>query len=130
MERYFYIRDVADEVDDDDHGTSVMVPVKNITAIAPGSAITELDVWFRSGKNESHASNARLTVTRGKLKEVTAAIVSAMNAGPSHDGVTVLADVCTTSTNASSIEGNDNTKTKQFLHGDITGVTLYNLAGA
>ena len=124
MERYFYIRDVADEVNDDDHGTSVMVPVKNITGIGAGSAITELDVWFRSGKNESHSSKARLTVTRGKLKEVTAAIVSAMNAGPHHDGVTVLADICTTSNGANSIEGNDAAKVKQFLHGDITGVAV------
>ena len=89
MERFFYIRDAADEVDDDTAADSVMVPVKNITAIGPGSSITELDLWFTSGKNEKHASRARLTVTRGKLKQVTAAIVSAMNAGPNHDGVTV-----------------------------------------
>ena len=71
MERYFYFRDVADEANDSDDGASVMVPVKNITAIAPGNAITNLDIWFQSGKNESHQSNARLTVTRGKLKQVT-----------------------------------------------------------
>ena len=124
MERFFYIRDVADEIDDDDAAASVMVPVKNITAIGPGTAITELDLWFTSGKNEKHASRARLTVTRGMLKQVTAAIVSAMNAGPNHDGVTVLADACATSTNASSIEGNDNVKIPKFLVADITGVSM------
>ena len=124
MERFFYIRDAADEVDDDSSADSVMVPVKNITAIAPGTDIDELDLWFISGKNETHASRARLTVTRGRLKQVTAAIVSAMNAGPHHDGVTVVADVCTTSTNASSIEGDDATKTTKFLHPDITGVAV------
>tara|TARA_R110000737_G_scaffold349957_1_gene387565 strand:- start:73 stop:459 length:387 start_codon:yes stop_codon:yes gene_type:complete len=124
INRFFYIRDVADEINDDDASASMMVPMENITAIAPGSAITELDVWFRHGKNESHQAQARLTVTKGKLKEVTAAIVSAMNAGPHHDGVTVLADVCTTSNGATSIEGNDAVKTKKFLHPDITGVQV------
>ena len=40
MERYFYFRDVADEANDSDDGASVMVPVKNITAIAPGTGKT------------------------------------------------------------------------------------------
>ena len=124
MKRYFYFRDVADELDDDDASASVMIPVENITAIAPGTATNELDVWFTAHKNEKHASRARLTVTQGKLKQVTAAIVSAMNAGPNHDGVTVIADVCATSTNASSIEGDLATKTKKFLHPDITSVAI------
>ena len=123
-DRFFYIRDVADEIDDDDASASVMVPMRNITGIGPGTLKTNLDVWFRHGKNETHQAKARLTVTQGKLKEVTAAIVSAMNAGPHHDGVTVLADVCATSTNASSIEGDDATKTTKFLHPDITGVAV------
>ena len=123
-DRFFYIRDVADEIDDDDASASVMVPMRNITGIGPGTLKTNLDVWFRHGKNETHQAKARLTVTQGKLKEVTAAIVSAMNAGPHHDGVTVLADVCVTSNHADSIEGNDAVKTKQFLHADITGVDI------
>ena len=128
MERYFYFRDVADEANDSDDGASVMVPVKNITAIGPGNAITNLDVWFTSGKNESHQSNARLTVTRGKLKQVTEEIVSAMNAGPNHDGVTVIYDAMTTVDNASSIQGlvhgDDGTVTARSLSTDITGVAL------
>ena len=128
MERYFYFRDMADEVNDDDASASVMVPVRNITAIGPGSAITNLDIWFQSGKNESHQSNARLTVTRGKLKQVTEQIVSAMNAGPNHDGVTVIYDAMTTVDNASSIQGlvhgDDGTVAARSLSSDITGVAF------
>ena len=127
MERYFYFRDVADEVNDDDASASVMVPVKNITSIGPGSAITNLDVWFLSGKNETHASRARLTVTRGKLKQVTEELVSAMNAGPNHDGVTVIYDAMTTTDGASSIQGNDQTVAARSLSSDITGVTFTSL---
>ena len=127
MERYFYFRDVADEVNDDDASASVMVPVRNITAIGPGTAITELDIWFQSGKNESHQSNARLTVTRGKLKQVTEEIVSAMNAGPNHDGVTVIYDAMTTTDGASSIQGNDATVAARSLSADITGVAFTSL---
>ena len=131
MERYFYFRDVSDEATDDDDGASCMVPVKNITAIAPGTAITELDVWFTSGKNESHQSNARLTVTRGKLKQVTEEIVSAMNAGPNHDGVTVIYDAMTTVDNASSIQGlvvgDDGLVAARSLSYDITGVAFTSL---
>ena len=131
MERYFYFRDVADEANDSDDGTSVMVPVKNITAIAPGDNIARLDIWFTSGKNETHQSNARLTVTRGKLKQVTEEIVSAMNAGPNHDGVTVVYDAVTTIDNASSIQGlilgDDATVVARSLSSDITGVALTSL---
>ena len=128
MERYFYFRDVADEANDSDDGASVMVPVKNITAIAPGNAITNLDIWFQSGKNESHQSNARLTVTRGKLKQVTEEIFSAMNAGPNHDGVTVIYDAMTTVDNASSIQGlvvgDDGLVAARSLSNDIKGVAF------
>ena len=127
MERYFYFRDVADEANDSDDGASVMVPVKNITAIGPGNAITNLDIWFTSGKNESHMSNARLTVTRGKLKQVTEEIVSAMNSGPNHDGVTVIYDAMTTTDGASSIQGNDATVAARSLSADITGVAFTSL---
>ena len=125
MERYFYFRDVANEASDASAATSVMVPVKNVTAIGPGTAITELDIWFLSGKNETHSSYARLTVTRGKMKQVTAEIVSAMNAGPNHDGVTVIYDAMTTTDGASSIQGNDQTVAARSLSSDITGVEVH-----
>ena len=128
MERYFYFRDVADEANDSDDGASVMVPVKNITAIAPGTAITELDVWFTSGKNETHQSNALLTVTKGKLKEVTEEIVSAMNSGPHTDGVTTIFDANTIVDSATSLEGlvlgDNGTKATRTLSRHITGVAI------
>ena len=126
MERYFYFRDVADEVNDDDASASVMVPVRNITAIGPASTET-MNIWFQSGKNESHQSNALLTVTKGKLKQVTEEIVSAMNAGPNHDGVTVIYDAMTTTDGASSIQGNDATVAARSLSADITGVAFTSL---
>ena len=128
MERYFYFRDVADEANDSDDCASVMVPVRNITAIAPGNLNTNLDIWFQSGKNETHQSNARLTVTRGRMKQVTEAIVPAMNAAPHHNGVTVIYDAVTTIDNASSIQGlvlgNDGTVAARSLSRDITGVAF------
>ena len=131
MDRYFYFRDVADEANDSDDGASCMIPVRNITGIGPGTSITELDVWFLSGKNESHMTNARLTVTRGKLKQVTEEIVSAMNAGPNHDGVTVIYDAMTTIDNASSIQGlvlgDDGAVAARSLSSDITGVAFTSL---
>ena len=131
MERYFYFRDVADEANDSDDGASVMVPVKNITAIAPGNAINNLDIWFLSGKNETHMSNARLTVTRGKMKQVTEEIVAAMNASAPHNGIIVVYDAMTTVDNASSIQGlvhgDDGTVSVRTLSDDITGVALTSL---
>ena len=124
MDRYFYFRDVADEANDSDDGASCMIPVRNITGIGPGTSITELDVWFLSGKNETHMSNDLLTVTKGKMAQVMEEIVSAMNAGPNHDGVTVIYDAATTTHHADSIEGNDVTKAARSLSSDITGLAM------
>ena len=126
MERFFYFRDTPDEADDTNDGTSVMLPVRNIRGIAPASQTT-LDVWFISGKNETHASNARLTVTKGKLKQVTEEIVSAMNSSPKHKLVTVIFDQMTTTHGANSIQGNNQTVRARSLSGDITGVTFTSL---
>ena len=131
MDRYFYFRDVADEANDSDDGASCMIPVKNITGIGPGTSITELDVWFLSGKNESHMTNARLNVTRGKMKQVTEEIVAAMNASAPHNGIIVVYDAMTTVDNASSIQGlvhgDDGTVSVRTLSDDITGVALTSL---
>ena len=90
MKRYFYFRDVADEINDDDNSSSLMLPVENITAIAPSSSITTLDIWYKNIKNESVNDYVTLTVTRGRLKQVTAELVAAMNAGPHTTIVDVL----------------------------------------
>ena len=125
MEKYFYFRDVANEADDSGYGTSLMVPVKNITAIGPGDT-TSLFVWFNSGRNESRNNYADLTVTQGKMKEATAALVSAMNAGPHHDGVTTIFDAATVTDHVDSIEGNDVAKNTVSVSPFITGVAIVN----
>ena len=124
MDKYFYFRDVADEVDDDDASASVVVPVKNITAIGPHNSITTLNIWFKNLKNEVVNDYVTLTVTRGKMKEVMAELVSAMNSGPHSDGFIVIADNVATTTNASSIQGNDVTVVPSYISTDITSVSV------
>ena len=124
MDKYFYFRDVADEVDDDDASASVVVPVKNITAIGPHNSITTLNIWFKNLKNEVVNDYVTLTVTRGKMKEVMAELVSAMNSGPHSDGFVVIADNVATTTNASSIQGNDVTVVPSYISTDITSVSV------
>jgi len=124
MDRYFYFRDVADEIDDDDNSSSVMVPVKNITGMGPGGNVTSIIIYWKNVKNEQRNDSATLTTTRGKHKEVMQSLVEAMNSGPHHDGVTVIADACTTTNGASSIQGDDVVVASRFLNTDITGVAI------
>ena len=60
----------------------------------------------------------------GKMKEVIAELVQAMNAGPHSDGFIVVADNVTTTDGASSIQGNDQTVSAQYLSNDITSVAV------
>ena len=123
---YFYFRSVTDEDADIDATNSVMVPTKNITGMEPYDAITKIRIWFENvtaptlaggsfDKIPNNQSYVDLTVTRGKLKDVIAEIVSAINAGPRHDGVTVVADDVTTDYDGSTRAG-------VYLSNDITAV--------
>mgnify|MGYP003108623194 CR=1 FL=1 len=123
MEKYFYFRDATNEDADLSAAVSATIPVSRITGIGPRS-ITTLDIWFKSLKNEKINEYVTLTVTRGKLKEVMAEIVAAMNSHPHNDGFVVVADTVTTTDGASSIQGNDQTVDTKFLSRDITGVSL------
>jgi lipopolysaccharide export system protein LptA len=67
---------------------------------------------------------ATLTVTRGKMKEVTAELVSAMNSGPHSDGFVVIADNVTTTTGSTSIQGDDVTVSTSYLGRDISSVAI------
>ena len=122
MKKYFYFRDVADEDSDDDISSSVAIPVDAITGIVP-TAITTLNIYFAHEGSRS-TQFATLTVTRGKLQEVCAAIAQAANAYPHNPGLHVVADAMTTTVGASSIQGNDNTVASRFTHPDITGVAI------
>ena len=124
MDKYFYFRDVADEVDDDDASASVVVPVKDITGIGPHNSITTLNIWFKNLKNEAVNDYVTLTVTRGKMKEVMHELVSLMNSGPHSDGFVVVADNCATTTNASSIQGDDVAVPTSYFSNDVTSVAI------
>ena len=122
MRKYFYLRDVADEIDDDDISASVAIPVDAITGIVP-TAITTLDLYYNH-EGSVAPQKATLTVTRGKLQEVCAAIAQAANAHPHNPGLQVVADIATTTNGASSIQGNDKTVAARFTHPDITSVAI------
>ena len=123
MRKFFYFRDVADEVSDDDISASVAIPVDAIAGIVP-VAITTLELYLKK-KGVVNNQKVTLTVTRGKLQEVMREIVSYAN-GYSHNKapLTVMGDMATTTHNASSIEGNDVTKSTVFFSNDVTAVAI------
>ena len=121
MRKYLYIRDVTDEVNDDDISASVAIPVDAITGIVP-TAITTLDLYFRNDGAVA-TQKASLTCTRGKLQEVCAAIAATANANPNNPGLTILADAVTTTNGTTSIQGNDKAVPSTFLK-DVTAVAI------
>jgi len=121
MRKYLYIRDVADEINDDDISASVAIPVDAITGIVP-TAITTLDLYFKNDGTVA-TQKATLTCTRGKLQEVCASIASLSNAHPHNPGLTILADAVTTTNGATSIQGNDVVVGATFPR-DVTGVAI------
>jgi len=123
MKKFFYFRDVTNEDADLTSSTSVTVPVDRITGMYPNGKTT-LVIWWKSLKNVDINEWASLTVSEGKMKEVMAEIVSAMNSGPHNDGFVVIADNVTTTDGATSIQGNDKTVTARYLSNDITNVAI------
>ena len=123
MKKFFYFRDATNEDADLSAAVSATVPVENITGMAP-TATTTLSVFFKSLKNETLNEHVELTITLGKIKEVMAELVQAMNGGPHSDGFIVVADNVTTTDGASSIQGNDQTVDAKYLSGNITGVSV------
>ena len=122
MRKYFYFRDVADEADDDDIVSSIAVPVDSIAGVVP-VAITTLELYLNKGGSVVD-TKVTLTVTRGKLQEVMHEIVSHINGHTLKAPLTVMADAAATTVNASSIEGNDNTKSTIFFSDDVTAVAV------
>ena len=123
MKKYFYFRDVADEADDDDIVASIAIPVNGITGVVP-VAITTLELYLNKGGSVVD-TKVTLTVTRGKLQEVMQEIVGHMN-GYTHNKapLTVMADAAATTVNASSIEGDDISKSTIFFSEDVTAVAI------
>ena len=122
MRKYFYFRDVADEADDDDILSSIAVPVDSIAGVVP-VAITTLELYVRKNGLVGN-TKVTLTVTRGKLQEVMREIVSYINGHTLRAPLTVMCDAATTTVNADSIEGNDNTKDSIFFSNDVTAVAI------
>tara|TARA_R110002020_G_scaffold475114_2_gene708660 strand:+ start:284 stop:670 length:387 start_codon:yes stop_codon:yes gene_type:complete len=123
MRKYLYFRDVADEADDDDISSSIAIPVDAIAGVVP-VAITTLELYVRKDGVVAD-DKVTLTCTRGKLQEVMHEIASAIN-GYTHSKapLKVMCDAATTTVNASSIEGNDNTKSSIFFSDDVTAIAI------
>ena len=112
MRKYFYFRSVTDEDADDGTDASCMVPVENITGLLPGST-TGLTIFWKSQSNRNVQDSIQLTCTQGKVKNVIAALVQAMNDGPHSDGITVIADDSTT-------DYDGTTRTAEYFHANVT----------
>ena len=122
MKRYFYFRDVADEVNDDDISASVTIPVDSISGVVP-IAITTLELYYKK-QGLVNDQKVTLTVTRGKLQEVMQEIAMFANRNPHHSGLSVMGDAATTTHGTSSVEGNDKTKSEIFFSDDVTAVAI------
>jgi len=123
MKKYFYFRDVADENDDDDILSSIAIPVGSIVGVVP-VAITTLEVYLRKAGLVGN-TKVTLTVTRGKLQEVMQELVAAINGYTYNKApLKVMCDAAATTVNASSIEGDDNTKDTIFFSDDVTAVAI------
>tara|TARA_R100000458_G_C8010201_1_gene74585 strand:+ start:29 stop:439 length:411 start_codon:yes stop_codon:yes gene_type:complete len=100
-DKYWYFRTEADEDNDDDANSSLMLPVKNLVSMIP-TGTTELTIYFKQASNgqpevetnmTGQYGEVVLTVTQGKVKETISDLVALINAGPRHsDGVTTIAD--------------------------------------
>ena len=123
MRKFFYFRDVADEADDDDISASIAIPVDSIAGIVP-VAITTLELYLKKN-GVVNDQKVTLTVTRGKLQEVMHELVSYANGYTYNKApLTVMGDAAATTHNASSIEGNDNTKSTIFFSDDVTAIAI------
>ena len=123
MRKFFYFRDVANEDADDDISASIAIPVDSIAGVVP-VAITTLELYLNK-KGLVNDQKVTLTVTRGKLQEVMHELVAYAN-GYTHSKapLTVMGDAAATTHNASSIEGNYNTKSTIFFSGYVTAVAI------
>ena len=114
MKRYWYFRAASVlSADDAETGDSIMVPVENITGMQQETDTT-LDVFFKGAMNPEGGNGVggstindyvTLTVTSGKRRAVMQALAEATNNGPFDEGITVIADVATSTYLIPEIEG-------------------------
>ena len=114
MKRYWYFRAASTlGADDAETSDSIMVPVENITGMQQATDTT-LDVFFKGTMNPEGGNGVTgatindyvtLTVTSGKRRAVMQALAEATNNGPFDEGITVIADVATSTYLIPEIEG-------------------------
>ena len=123
MRKYLYFRDVADEADDDDISSSIAIPIDAVAGVVP-VAITTLELYVRKDGVVAD-DKVTLTCTRGKLQEVMQDLVATIN-GYTHNKapLAVAGDAAVTTVNASSIEGNDKTKSAIYFSPHVTAVAI------
>ena len=132
---YLYFRGVVDEDNDDGQAataallTSIAIPARNITGIAPASnatiAIKFLSVrnqgphggWAGASDEEIIQDTITIACNTHRHQGVINAIIGAMNDVHSDGFIDVLDDVTTNYAN--------NTVAAVRLHGDITGIGGY-----
>tara|TARA_R100001369_G_scaffold14354_1_gene28889 strand:+ start:994 stop:1416 length:423 start_codon:yes stop_codon:yes gene_type:complete len=127
--KYWYFRTQADEDSDTGLTASIAIPLSSITGIVPhkqevDEATGAVQIWFKKATSDLAASGATsgvngsvlLTVTAGRMKEVIAALVATINAGPRSNpsGVTVIADDAT-------IDADNTLKDPIYIHPGIIG---------
>ena len=75
-DKYWYFRTEADEDNDDDANSSLMLPIKNLVSMVP-TGTTELTIYFKQASNgqpevetnmTGQYGEVVLTVTQGKDK--------------------------------------------------------------
>ena len=128
MEKYLYFRAVTDQDSDDGSDDSIYVPAKRVTSLVPTST-TVLTIFFESVLNEAGNGTddenvisdcIAITCTQGKVKEVMATIVAAINSNHLYsDGVIVVADDVTT-THETSTTSADESVVGKYVSPHIT----------
>ena len=136
MEKYLYFRAVTDQDADDGMADSFYIPAKRVTGLVPTST-TVLTIFFESVLNEAGngtddenviSDSIALTCTQGKVKEVMATIVAAINSNHLYsDGVIVVADDVIT-THETSTAGADETVVGQYISPHITACAAFSPA--
>lgn len=131
MDKYLYFRGVADEDNDDGDGasssvnpTSIAIPARMITGIAPASDATVI-IYYKAIKSqpgfaggtgtEVIQDSVTIGVNTHRHQNVINAIIAAINNDAHNNG---FIDVCD---DVTTLYG-DSTTTAVRLHGDITGV--------
>ena len=124
--KWLYFAAQADEAALDGSDDNICIPADSLISINP-TANNRVTLSFKSMVNNNAGAGVDTVVLEtvvGDAFEVANAIVRHINASVPHDGFIVVADNVTTTDGASSIQGNDQTVSAQYLSNDITSVAV------